>query len=158
MQNFFCVGQKVIILATLKAATVETLAENGLGLDNGELVFCNEVAPVEEYLDPTNYFFHHSRFATGQEMARDGFKDLMFVLEERDALEEFEKANNSTLPRFHSFLDNREKEANEKIEKGLMIQRTAEYNLNQWGSGKTGKVMAQHIPFLNPESCSFYLK
>lgn len=158
MKNYFCVGQKVIIIETRKTAIVETLSENGLGLDNGQLVFLDEVQPLEEYLDPTNYFYHHSRFATGQEMAKDAFKDLMFVLEERDALAQFEKENNSSLPRFHAFLDKREQEAEDKIQRGLMIQRTAEYNLNQWGSGRQGKVMAQHMPFLNPEDCKDYTK
>jgi len=158
MKNFFCVGQKVIVLETRKIATVETLSENGLGLDNGQLFFLDEVQPLEEYQDPTNYFYHHSRFATGQEMANNGFRDLMFVLEERDALAEFEKENNKSVPRFHDFLNNREKEAADKIQCGLVIQRTAEYNLNQWGSGRYGKVMAQHMPFLNPEDCKDYIK
>lgn len=158
MKNFFCVGQKVIILETRKTATVETLSENGLGLDNGSLVFLDEVQPIEEYLDPTNHFFHHSRFATGQEMANNGFNDLLFVLEEREELSLWESQNEKPRPTFHAFLDGKQKEAESMIEKGLLIKRTAEYNLNQWGSGATGHVLAQHMPFLNPENCADYLK
>lgn len=155
MKNFFCVGQKVIIVETRKTAIIETLSENGLGLDNGQLVFLDEVQALEEYLDPTNFFYHHSRWSKGQEMANDGFRSLMFVLEERDELTKCEKEHNFLRPKFHAFLDGKQQEAESMIETGLMIQRTAEHNLNQWSSGEVIHVIAQHMPFLNPEDCAY---
>lgn len=101
------------------------------------------------------FYYHHSSFGTGQEMAKQGFRDLMFVMSERDDLAAWE-AENAPRPNFHAFLDGKQKEAESKIEKGLAIRRTAIHNLNQWGSGDTGHAISRNFEFLNPESVDFY--
>lgn len=101
--------------------------------------------------------YHHSMFGTGQAMANDGFRDLMFVMSEREDLSAWELENSLfPRPKFHAFLDGKQKEAESKIEKGLAIHRTAIHNLNQWGSGESGHCISRNFEFLNPENLDFY--
>lgn len=100
--------------------------------------------------------YHHSMFGTGQDMANQGFRDLMFVMSEREELQAWELESGATRDRFHAFLDGKQQEAESKIEKGLAIRRTAEINLNQWGSGETGHYISRNFEFLNPENLDFY--
>lgn len=100
--------------------------------------------------------YHHSMFGTGQDMAKEGFKNLQYVMSEREELKEWEESGNMPRPRFHAFLDRKQAEAESKIEKGLAIRRTAEHNLNQWGSGEQGHAISRNFEFLNPENLDFY--
>ncbi len=102
------------------------------------------------------FYYHHSMFGTGQEMAMEGFSDLMFVMTEREELTIWERENNADRSRSHEFLNGKQQEAESKIEKGLAIKRTAEYNLNQWGSGESGLPISRNFEFLNPENLDFY--
>lgn len=101
------------------------------------------------------FTYHHSRFGDGLQMMNKGFSDLQFVNNEREELKDWEAAN-APRPTFHRFLDERQKEAESAIEKGLAIYRTALHNLNQWGSGKSGHAVSRNFEFLNPESVDFY--
>lgn len=100
--------------------------------------------------------YHHSMFGTGQDMAKQGFRDLMFVMSEREDLQAWELENGATRDRFHAFLDGKQQEAESKIEKGLAIRRTAEFNLNQWGSGESGYTIDYNFKFQNPEGLDYY--
>lgn len=139
MKNYFCVGQKVIILETRQTATVETLAENGLGLDNGSLVFLDEVQALEQYLDPTNYFYHHSMFGEAVQQINDHFNDFLYWTHEKE---------NETIDAVIRGIENRIQLAESNLEKWLMIKRTAEHNLAQWSSGEVYHVIGQHMRFL----------
>lgn len=152
--NKFCVGQKVIdCYNDRKLLTIVKTFENGqIELDNGVITYTDRVQTQEHFLDNTSFFYHHSRYGKGLEMAKAGFDDLQFVLSERDSLEEWEIEFNAPRPKFHAFLDNKQKEAESTIEQGLALYRTAEYNLAQWDR----LTLDYHFPFLNPENVINY--
>jgi len=145
---------------SIQTAHTEALIINSAIDENKHIATCKPL-PKDSKLPKVKPFhvtfsYHHSMFGTGQAMANEGFSDLMFALSERDDLTAWEKENNAPRPTFHTFLDGKQKEAEEKIEKGLAIRRTAIYNLNQWGSGETGTPIHRNFEFLNPENLDFY--
>lgn len=149
MKNFFCVGQKVIEVFHNRdlAKIVKIFPSGQIELDSGHIVYPDRVEPLEEDLDPTNYFYHHAQYGEAVAQINDHFSDLLYWKEEQK-LETHEACLRGII--------NRIELAEMKLEKWLMIKRTAEHNICQWGSSETGYVMAQHMPFLNPENCQDY--
>lgn len=151
--NKFCVGQKVIDVFGDRAlrTVVKTFESGQIELDNGVITYGDRVQVQESYIDPTNYFYHHSRYADGMERACDGFMEYMFAIEEMESLTSY-PGESAFLIKARSMCQTLIDAASAKIEKGLAIQRTADYNCAQWG----GVTLDHHFPFLNPEDVSSY--
>lgn len=151
--NKFCVGQKVIdCFNDRKLLTIVKTFESGqIELDNGIITYGDRVQCQERYLDKTNYFYHHSKFGDGQQLAREAFRDYMSVLEEMDHLETY-PGESVFMMKARTMCQAWIEEAAAKIERGLAVRRTAEHNLSQWD----GLTLDHHFPFLNPENVTDY--
>lgn len=151
--NKFCVGQKVIdCFNDRKLLTVVKTFESGqIELDNGIITYSDRVQCQEHYLDKTSYFYHHSKFGDGQQLAREAFTYYMMALENLEDLAQCE-GESVFLMRARSYVEQTLKDASEKIEQGLAVKHTAEHNLAQWD----GLTVDHHFPFLNPENVINY--
>lgn len=153
--NKFCVGQKVIGLNERKIFTVTALRGNGVIVLDGKIEDVESAYQIEpEFMDKTNYFYHHSKFAEAIEMMNDGFYAYRGSVEEYAYLESLVTTEHpsafmlSALSMCQGLIDT----ASAKIEKGLAVKRTAEHNLAQWDR----LTLDHHFPFLNPENLTDY--
>lgn len=150
--NKFCVGQKVIGLNERKIFTVTALRGNGVIVLDGKIEDVESAYQIEpEFMDKTNYFYHHSKFGDGQQLAREAFTYYMMALEDLEDLAQCE-GESVFLMRARSYAEQTLKDAAEKIEQGLAVKRTAEHNLAQWDR----LTLDHHFPFLNPENLTDY--
>jgi len=151
--NKFCVGQKVIdCLNDRKLLTVvKTFKSGQIELDNGTITYNDRVQCQERYLDKTSFFYHHSKFGDGQQMAREGFVYYKMALDDLEDLAEC-GGDSVFLMRARSYAEATLKDAAERIEQGLAWKRTAEHNLAQWDR----LTLDHHFPFLNPENLIDY--
>lgn len=153
-KSIYCVGQKVIYCSLQygrMAATVkEVSADLGKALieyDNGGSGFVelSGLYPIEDYLDPTSYFYHHSRFGIFQARANDAFSGYMLSLEDfEQGIAQSDAAKAFLLCR----LDGYEK----AIQLNLALQRMAKINMGQWGT----LTLEHHHPLVNPENVEGY--
>ena len=104
-----------------------------------------------DFMDKTNYFYHHSKFGDGQQMARDGFYEYRSALEEMEELKAYD-GDSVFLMKARTICQEWIDLAAAKIEQGLAWKRTAEHNLSQWD----GLTVDHHFPFLNPENLTDY--
>lgn len=102
------------------------------------------------------FYYHHTRFGDGQQMAREAFKSLQFDLSVIETIEADAEVDQEFKARVIERLKLSIEKDSETIEKGLAIYRTAEHNLNQWGSGEQGHPISRNFEFLNPENLDFY--
>lgn len=150
--NKFCYGQIVIDVLTRKSHVVSALRGNGvIVVDTNREALESDFLVLVDYLDPTNYFYHHSKFSNGQEMARDGFIEYRSALEEMEYLNTYE-GDSVFLMKARTICQEWIDLAAAKIERGLAWKRTAEHNLAQWD----GLTLDYHKPFLNPENLTDY--
>lgn len=153
--NKFCVGQKVINVFTRKYHLVTALRGNGVIVLDGKIEDVESEYQIEDhFLDKTNYFYHHSRFGDGQQMARDGFCEYRGSVEELEYLKSLVTGENPSafMLRAISMCEGLIETAAAKIERGLAVKRTAEHNLAQWDQ----LTLDHHFPFLNPENVTDY--
>ena len=158
MKNIYCVGQ-VVIEHSLDQGRVNRVVKGIVSdslvlLDDLTVARTEEITPLPDYMDTTSYFYHHRRFGDGLEMMNEGFSTVQFINDEKAELIAWE-AENSPRPTFHSFLDARLKEAENKVEKGYSVYRTALYNLAQWDEANNRPTIDHHFPFLNPENIEY---
>lgn len=151
--NKFCVGQKVIdCFNDRKLLTVVKTFESGqIELDNGVITYSDRVQCQERYLDKTSFFYHHSKFGEGQQLASEAFIDYMSALDEMKDLCSY-VGESAFLMKARTMCQAWIDEATAKIEKGLAVKRTAEHNLSQWD----GLTLDHHFPFINPENVTDY--
>ncbi|QQV91836.1 hypothetical protein vBKpMFBKp34_051 [Klebsiella phage vB_KpM_FBKp34] len=151
--NKFCVGQKVIdCFNDRKLLTVVKTFESGqIELENGVITYTDRVQCQERYLDKTSFFYHHSKFGDGQQLASEAFRDYMSALEEMDHLQSY-PGESAFLMKARTMCQELIDNAAAKIEQGLAVKRTAEHNLSQWD----GLTLDHHFPFLNPENVTNY--
>lgn len=150
--NKFCVGQKVINLFNRQGQTVTAIYPNGkLILDNTFILHPGDVQCEADFLDKTNYFYHHSKFGDGQQLACEAFRDYMSALEEMEDLKSY-PGESVFMMKARTMCQTWIDEATAKIEQGLAVKRTAEHNLAQWD----GLTVDHHFPFLNPENVIDY--
>lgn len=152
IMNKFCVGQKVIESVTRNLQTITAIYRNGkLVLDNFLVLESSCVECQEHYLDKTSFFYHHSKFGDGQQLASEAFRDYMSALEEMDHLQSY-PGESAFLMKARTMCQEWIDNAAAKIEQGLTMKRTAEHNLAQWD----GLTLDYHKPFLNPENLTNY--
>lgn len=151
--NKFCVGQKVIdCFNDRKLLTVVKTFESGqIELENSVITYTDRVQCQERYLDKTSFFYHHSKFGDGQQLASEAFRDYMSALEEMDHLQSY-PGESAFLMKARTMCQELIDNAAAKIEQGLTMKRTAEHNLAQWD----GLTLDYHKPFLNPENLTNY--
>lgn len=150
--NKFACGQVVIDVLTRKPHVVSALRGDGvIVVDNNREAMESDFMVLVDYLDPTNYFYHHSKFGDGQSMARDGFYEYRSALEEMEELNAYE-GDSVFLMKARTICQEWIDLAAAKIEKGLAWKRTAEHNLAQWDR----LTLDYHKPFLNPENVTDY--
>lgn len=150
--NKFCVGQKVIGLNERKIHTVTALRGNGVIVLDGKIEDVESGYQIEpEFMDKTNFFYHHSKFGDGQQLAREAFYDYMAALDEMKDLCSY-PGESVFLMKARTMCQAWIDEAAAKIERGLAWKRTAEHNLAQWD----GLTLDHHFPFLNPENVTDY--
>ena len=150
--NKFCVGQKVIGLNERKIHVVTALRGEGVIVLDGKIEDVESAYQIEpEFIDKTNFFYHHSKFGEGQHVAREAFRDYMAALEEMDHLQTY-PGESVFMMRARTMCQTWIDEAAAKIERGLAVKRTAEHNLAQWDQ----LTLDYHFPFLNPENLTDY--
>lgn len=150
--NKFCVGQIVIDVLTRKSHIVSALCGNGvIVVDTNREAMESDFEILVDYLDPTNFFYHHSKFGEGQHIASEAFRDYMSALEEMDHLQSY-PGESAFLMKARTMCQVWIDEAAAKIEHGLAWKRTAEHNLSQWHRVP----LDHHFPFLNPENVTDY--
>ena len=150
--NKFCYGQIVIDVLTRKSHIVSALRGNGvIVVDTSREAMESDFQILVDYLDPTNYFYHHSKFGDGQQLANEAFCDYMSALDEMKDLCSY-PGESVFLMRARTMCQTWIDEAAAKIEQGLAMKRTAEHNLAQWD----GLTLDYHKPFLNPENVINY--
>lgn len=148
----FCIGQTVIEYHTRNSHTITAIYPDGrLVLDNFLILSNKAVLKIEEFLDPTSHYYHHSRFGDGVALSNEGFLEYMSALEEISYIRQFAK-DQAFIQRMETKAEQWLKDASEKIERGLQWKRTAEHNLAQW----QGLTLDHHRPFLNPENVTSY--
>lgn len=150
--NKFCYGQIVIDVLTRKSHIVSALRGDGvIVVDTNREAMESDFQILVDYLDPTNYFYHHSKFGDGQQLAREAFYDYMAALDEMKDLCSY-PGESVFLMKARTMCQTWIDEAAAKIERGLAWKRTAEHNLAQWD----GVTLDHHFPFLNPENVTDY--
>lgn len=150
--NKFCYGQIVIDVLTRKSHIVSALRGNGvIVVDTNREAMESDFEILVDYLDPTNFFYHHSKFGEGQHIASEAFRDYMSALEEMDHLQSY-PGESAFLMKARTMCQELIDNATAKIEQGLAVKRTAERNLSQWD----GLTLDYHFPFLNPENVTDY--
>lgn len=157
MKNFFCVGQKIINRISRNSQVITKIYSGGkYCLDDSIIVDRADIQCLEEYQDPTNYFYHHSKYGEAITQLNFYISDLLFWM---DTVAEAEiVCKGEGRDRFINKAKENVIDAENNLEKWLMIKRTSEHNLCQWSSGEVIHVLAQHMPFLNPEDCKDYIK
>ena len=158
-KSIYCVGQKVIFDSISKGrinATVINIAADGeLCLDLGKAVwqFCkpddSRVSPVESYLDPTSYNYHHSRFAEFQDRVNNAFYGYMF------AYNELERLGRNAVPipeKILAFIQNDAARQAEDYAAAVERRDLASMNMAQWGRN----TLNHHFPFVNPNNIDGY--
>ncbi|HBT8980887.1 TPA: hypothetical protein MCM29_005641 [Klebsiella pneumoniae] len=151
--NKFCVGQKVIDCFNDRKLlmVVKTFESGQIELENGVITYTDRVQCQERYLDKTSFFYHHSKFGDGQQLASEAFRDYMSALEEMDHLQSY-PSESAFLMKARTMCQELIDNAAAKIEQGLTMKRIAEHNLAQWD----GLTLDYHKPFLNPENLTNY--
>lgn len=150
--NKFCVGQEVINRFNRQGQTVTAIYPSGkLVLNNTFILHPGDVECIADFLDHTSYFYHHSKFGDGQQLAREAFSDYMSALDEMKDLCSY-PGESVFLMKARTMCQTWIDEAAAKIEQGLAWKRTAEHNLAQWD----GVTLDHHFPFLNPENVTNY--
>lgn len=160
-KSIFCVGQKVIFESAQKGrlnATVINIDNSGeLCLDLGGAVWQfvqpddSRVSPVEDFLDPTSYNYHHSRFAEFQGRVIDAFKGYMF------AYNELARLGQSSIPvpeKTLAFVQNDAARQSEDYAAAVELRDLAAMNMAQWGRN----TLDHHFPFINPNGLEGYHK
>jgi len=75
----------VIDVLTRKSHIVSALCGNGvIVVDTNREAMESDFEILVDYLDPTNFFYHHSKFGEGQHIASEAFRDYMSALEEQE--------------------------------------------------------------------------
>ncbi|AXN57852.1 hypothetical protein KASHIRA_01950 [Serratia phage vB_SmaM-Kashira] len=155
-KSIYCVGQKVIFDSISKGlinATVINIAADGeLCLDLGKAVwqFCKpddiRVSPVEHFIDPTSYNYHHSRFAEFQGRVITAFNGYMF------AYHELARLPDNVCEKIRAFVENDAAEQAEAYAAAVERRDLASMNMAQWGRN----TLNHHFPFVNPNSIDGY--
>lgn len=157
-KSIYCVGQKVIFESAQKGrlnATVINIDNSGeLCLDLGGAVWQfvqpddSRVSPVEHFLDPTSYFYHHSRFAEFQGRVINAFRGYMFARGELDALPD------NVCEKIRAFVQNDADQQAEAYAAAVELRDLAAMNMAQWGRN----TLDHHFPFINPNGLEGYHK
>lgn len=160
-KSIFCVGQKVIFDSAKKGrvtATVINIDNSGeLCLDLGGAVWQfiqpddSRVSPVEHFLDPTSYNYHHSRFAEFQGRVIDAFNGYMFAYNELDRLS---KICYPVPEKILAFVQNDADQQAEAYAAAVELRDLAAMNMMQWGRN----TLNHHFPFINPNGLEGYHK
>lgn len=145
--NKFCVGQKVIGLNERKIFTVTALRGEGVIVLDGKIEDVESAYQIEpEFMDKTNYFYHHMKFSQGCTLIEEGIREYMLALDEMKNLVSY-PGESAFMMRARTMCQTWIDEAAAKLEKGLAWKRTAEYNSAQWA----GLTLDHHFPFINSE-------
>lgn len=160
-KSIYCVGQKVIFDSAKKGrvnATVINIDNSGeLCLDLGGAVWQfvqpddSRVSPVEHFLDPTSYNYHHSRFAEFQGRVIDAFNGYMF------AYNELVRLGQSSIPvpeKILAFVQNDADQQAEAYAAAVELRDLADMNMAQWDRN----TLNHHFPFINPNGLEGYHK
>lgn len=160
-KSIYCVGQKVIFESAQKGrvnATVINIDNSGeLCLDLGGAVWQfvddwdNRVSPVEHFLDPTSYNYHHSRFAEFQGRVIDAFNGYMFAYNE---LERLAQLATHIPEKILAFVKNDAAQQAEDYAVAVELRDLAAMNMAQWGRN----TLNHHFPFINPNNLQGYHK
>lgn len=162
-KSIYCVGQKVIFESAYKGRqtglVIRIENDNSMCLDLGHGVwqFTNpndeRVTPIENYLDPTSYYYHHSRFSEFQDRAA-AFSSYMF------AIKEIEESHHEMPARILAKLQGHADKAATDYVIAIELRDLASTNLNQWFNFESGKGYAldHHFPFINPNELQGYDK
>ena len=150
--NKFCISQAVIHVTTRNMRQITDIYSNGkLVLDEHLIVHPESVQVLEDYRDPTNFFYHHTRFGNAISLMNEGFYAYRSALDELQDLASY-PGESVFLMKARNYCQEELATASAKIEKGLAMKRCAENNMAQWD----GKTLDFHFPFINLENISEY--
>ncbi|URC22253.1 hypothetical protein CHUUTOTORO_01680 [Serratia phage vB_SmaM-ChuuTotoro] len=161
-KSIYCAGQKVIFhsIVARVSATVKHIDKDGsLCLDLGNEVrqfvkpsdIESRVSPVEHFLDPTSYNYHHSRFAEFQGRVIDAFNGYMFAYNE---LERLAQLATNIPEKILAFVKNDAAQQAEEYAAAVELRDLAAMNMAQWGRN----TLNHHFPFINPNDLQGYHK
>ena len=148
----FCVGQKVINRFNRQGQTVTAIYPNGkLVLDNTFILHLGDVQCEADFLDRTNYFYHHSKFADGVTFMEEGQRERSNAVEDVAELTALQ-SDSVFIMKAITMAEERITAATEKQQRGVAWCTTAQANMKQW----QGKTLDHHFPFVNPENVIDY--
>lgn len=161
-KSIYCVGQKVIFNSSywgrLEGVVRHIDADGSMYLtlsDNtGQFTKPDDsrVSPVEDFLDPTSYNYHHSRFAEFQGRVIDAFNGYMFAYNELERLAQFGLV---VVPeKILAFVQNDAAQQAEDYAAAVELRDLAAMNMAQWGRN----TLNHHFPFINPNDLQGYHK
>lgn len=164
MKNVYCVGQKVIEnsleLGRVNRTVTRIISNKAVLLDNSKVCNNDDIMPLHDFLDPTNFAYHHRRFGDAISIMNSAFSHYRFIQGELDEIRQstpdFDLIVNPKHFKYLTFLNRELAIEAAEIERGYAVYRTAQYNLAQWGEANNRPTLDHHFQFLNPEEIENY--